>query len=93
MKNILNDNFRELLFFNIKYTSNVIVTLISTNILKNKNYYWNIKNDFLFNKKNDQKICEIKTHFDFNTLKYNSLKFTLINSIQLRDFERIISWI
>ena len=93
IKNILNDIFRELLFFNIWYALDVNVTLISANILKNINFYWNIKNDILYNDKNNQKIYEMKTHFEFNILEYNSIKIVLINSTQSRHIKKTVSWI
>jgi hypothetical protein len=51
VKDLLNDQFRELLFENIAYISDSNVILISINKLKNKNFFWDMFIDTLIDKK------------------------------------------
>ena len=94
IRDMLNDWLRELLFDNIVYVSDSDVTLMSVNVFQNKEFFWEMNDNSMFNKKTDQKICMLEKHFDFSILKFNvMLSNLLINAVQFRHFEKTISWI
>ena len=94
VKGTLNGKRRDLRFENTTYVPDAEVTLISSNRLKKRGFYWNMFDDSLINKKTGEKICEIGEHYGLPTLEFNAMPSDwLVNIINPRHPEKATPWI
>lgn len=82
---MLNRKPRNLLFNNTAFVLESDITLVSSNILREKGFFWNISDNSLFVKTTGQKICEMRKHFGLSTLEFVEMPpDLLINSVHPR---------
>lgn len=85
VKGTLNGKSRNLLFNNTAFVPESDVTLVSSNILPEKGFFWNMSDNSLFIKTTGQKICEMRKHFGLHTLEFVEMPPDLpINSVHPR---------
>lgn len=93
VKGTLNGRPRELLFENTAYVPDAEVTLISSNRLKKRGFFWDMFSDSLISKVTKEKICEIGEHFGLPTLEFTPMPSEwLVNTINPRHPEKATPW-
>jgi hypothetical protein len=85
MNETLNEKRKFLLFEHTTYVLNSLITLILINKLKKKKFLWNMHFDTI--DKNDVFVFELKEHFDFYIIEYNSVEHVEIyaNFVNFKD--------
>jgi hypothetical protein len=91
MNETLNEKKQFLFFEHTVYVLDSLIILISINKLKKKRFLWNMHFDTI--DKNETLVFELKEHFNFYIVEYNSVEHVEIyaNFVDSKDSTFVVS--
>lgn len=70
------------------------VTLVASNVLKRRGFFWNMHDDTLMIKETGENICDIQEHYNLPILEFNEMPVGWsVNTIHPRHPEKATPWI